>query len=181
MQVAHTEYNKRFTAHLHEKTCVRVLTEELRNFVILQRVFRVSWGNAKIFTIFGKDTVHPSFRDWAIIFKTKTQKSKYSQFEETKACIAYGGLGTPGLEVLLQALSKLFLKQLRMGRETDKKNKKLLWSKVTTRELISYYSSTDQSASSLTEMSVTTLGASDKAHARPHWKVKWSDQAHIWF
>lgn len=160
-----------------------VLEYSLRNWEILLSYWEFSVcreGMQKFFTIFGKDTFHPSFRDWAIIFKTKTQMSKYSQFEETKACIAYGGLGTPGLEVLLQALSKLVLKQLRMGRETDKK-KKLLWSKITTRELISYCSSTDQSASSLTEMSVTNLGASDKAHARPHWKVKWSDQAHIWF
>jgi len=47
MQVAPTEYNKRCTAYLHEKRCVRALTEELRNFIILHRVFCMLKGNAE--------------------------------------------------------------------------------------------------------------------------------------
>lgn len=39
----------------------------------------------------GKDTLQPSFKNWAIVFNTKIQMSKFSKAEETQSCLSTRG------------------------------------------------------------------------------------------
>lgn len=160
-----------------------VLEYSLRNWEILLSYWEFSVcreGMQKFLPFLVKTLSILHFETELSYLKQRLKCQNTPSLRRQKRALPTGDWGPLALKCCCKHFQSLSLNNSGWG-ERQTKKKKLLWSKITTRELISYCSSTDQSASSLTEMSVTNLGASDKAHARPHWKVKWSDQAHIWF
>lgn len=64
------------------------------NVVIFQRVFSIVYLEGMLKASLGKDT---SFGNWAIVFNTKTQMSKFSEVEKMQSCMpiraAFQGTG----------------------------------------------------------------------------------------